>query len=242
VNFKSFLFGLKSDRDKEIRSLLIKSFKVRPKNLQLYRQAVCHKSAARNIHNDRSLSNERLEFLGDAVIDATIADYLYRNHPNAEEGEMTKMKSRIVSRANLNATAVRIGLHTLIETDLQATNSRQSISGNAFEAVVGAIYLDKGYDFAKRATLFVLKQFSNIGSLKNTESDFKSRIYEEAHKRDSKVYFKTNQVSSESGSHLFSSCVLWNGDQIGQGKGSSKKRAEQQAASEALKKISKEAD
>jgi ribonuclease-3 len=242
VNIKSFFFRSKSVRDKEIIHLLIHSFGIRPKRLVLYRQAFCHKSAARNIHNDRKLSNERLEFLGDAIIDSVVAEYLYQAHPNAEEGEMTKMKSRIVSRINLNKTAVEIGLHLLIETDSQATNSRESISGNAFEALVGAIYLDKGYTKVKACVLDVLKRYANLGRIQNTESDFKSRLYEEAHRLGSKVIFKTQAMNSEKGSHQFLSKVIWNSDEMGNGKGSSKKRAEQKAAEQALSKISDVAD
>ncbi|MGB6035920.1 MAG: ribonuclease III [Cryomorphaceae bacterium] len=242
VGLKSFFFRSKSIRDKEITYLLLHSFGIRPKKISLYHQAFCHKSAARNIHNDRKLSNERLEFLGDAIIDSVVAEYLYRAHPNAEEGEMTKMKSRIVSRINLNKTAVEMGLHLLIETDLQATNSRESISGNAFEAVVGAIYLDKGYAKVNACVIGVLKQYANLGSIQNTESDFKSRLYEEAHRLGAKVIFKTSPVNSEKGSHQFMSRVIWNNEEKGKGKGSSKKRAEQKAAEQALIKISDVAD
>jgi len=242
VSLKSFFFRSKSTRDKEITSLLDRAFGIKPKKYSLYRQAFCHKSAARNIHNDRKRSNERLEFLGDAIIDSVVAEYLYRAHPDAEEGEMTKMKSRVVSRINLNSTAVKIGLHLLIETDLQATNSRESISGNAFEAVVGAIYLDKGYAKVKSCTLRVLKRYANLDRIQNMESDFKSRLYEEAHRLGSKVIFETRPVNSEKGSHQFISRVLWNSDEMGNGKGSSKKRAEQKAAKQALSKIADVAD
>lgn len=242
VNFKSFFFRSKSDRDRQIERLLGETFRIHPKEMSLYRRALCHKSAARNIHRDRKLSNERLEFLGDAIIDSVVAEYLYRSHPVAEEGELTKMKSRIVSRISLNRTAVAIGLDALIETDAQATNSRQSISGNAFEAVVGAIYLDRGYKKAKLAILNALTQYANLGSLQNTESDFKSRLHEEAHRLGAKVFFKTAPVSAEKGTHRFFSQVIWNSDEMGNGHGSSKKRAEQKAAEEALKKISDLAD
>ncbi len=242
MDFKLLFFRSESPREKKVRHLLVNSFGVRPKEISLYCQAFCHKSAARNIHNDRKLSNERLEFLGDAIIDSVVAEYLYRAYPAAEEGEMTKMKSRIVSRINLNKTAVEMGIHLLIETDLQATNSRESISGNAFEAVVGAIYLDRGYARAKISVLSVLKRYANLGRIQNTESDFKSRLYEEAHRLGAKVHFKTTPVNSEKGSHQFFSRVIWNSNEIGEGRGSSKKRAEQNASEKALIKLSELAD
>jgi len=242
VNFRFLSFRSKSARDRDIEDLLINSFGVKPKKMSLYRRAFCHKSAARNIHNDRHSSNERLEFLGDAIIDSVVAEYLYRTHPTAEEGEMTKMKSRIVSRVNLNRTAVEMGIDALIETDSQATNSRQSISGNTFEAIVGAIYLDNGYKKAKTAILKSLKQYANLGHLQNTESDFKSRLHEEAHRLGAKVFFKTAPINAEKGTHRFSSQIVWNGNKIAMGEGSSKKRAEQNAAEKALTKLSDIAD
>ncbi len=242
MDFKSFFFQIKSARDREIGRLMVQSFGVKPKKIKLYRQALCHKSAARNIHNDRRLSNERLEFLGDAIIDSVVAEYLYENHPDAEEGEMTKMKSRVVSRANLSKTAVEMGIHLIIETDAQAANSRRSISGNAFEAVVGAIYLDRGYRKAKTAILNALTKYADLTKIEKIESDFKSRLHEEAHRLDAKIFFKTSPLNSEKGTHKFQALVFWNGAKAGTGQGSSKKRAEQRAAEEALSHISELAD
>jgi len=242
VGFKAFFSSAKSKRDRDIYRLMVDSFGVKPRKLNLYRQAFCHKSAARNIHNDRSLSNERLEFLGDAIIDSVVAEYLYETHSNAEEGEMTKMKSRIVSRANLNKTAVEIGIHLMIETDAQAANSRKSISGNAFEAIVGAIYLDRGYRKAKKAILCALTKYAQLTTIEKVESDFKSRLHEEAHRLEAKVYFKTSPLNSEKGTHKFRARVFWNNVEAGSGQGSSKKRAEQRAAEKALMHISKLAD
>lgn len=242
MNFKALFFRSASSRDKDIHRLLKTAFGTTPKRMSLYRQAFCHKSAARNVHSDRHASNERLEFLGDAIIDSVVAEYLYRRHPKAEEGEMTKMKSRIVSRINLNNTANAIGLNKLIETDAQANGSRDSISGNAFEAVVGALYLDRGYEKTQKAVLNALKLYANLGSLQKTETDFKSRLFEEAHRLNVKVYFKTAPISSEKGSHRFSAKVIWDSQEIGRGQGSSKKRAEQKAAQEALAKITEIAD
>lgn len=236
---KSLFRKSTSRREKEIILLLKKSFSVRPVNLLLYKQALCHKSAARNIHDNPEMSNERLEFLGDAVIDVAVADFLYLNNPKAEEGEMTQMKSRIVSRENLNHTAIQIGLHKLLETDLQADNSRESICGNAFEALIGAIYLDHGYGKARKSTLKVLEKFSNMKELQRKESDFKSRLYEEAHRLKSDLSFHTRSLDAAKGAHLFESIARLNNRAVGKGKGSSKKKAEQRAAEEALEKIRK---
>ncbi len=240
VGFVLQIFKLKgkSHRERELYKLIRNVFRISPSNFSLYTQALCHKSAAKNIHRDPNLSNERLEFLGDAVIDTAIADLLYRRFPEAGEGEMTKMKSRIVSRENLNAVAVKIDLHELIETDQQATSSRESIAGNAFEAVIGALYLDKGYEKSRKATIRFLEEHADLQTSVKKERDFKSRLYEEAHKKDIDVLFKTKEVQAEKGRHKFQSDVFLNGKQGGNGLGSSKKKAEQRASEQALKTIS----
>jgi len=226
-----------SQRERQIAQLLKTKFKTTPRKIHFYCQACCHKSAARNIHNNRELSNERLEFLGDAIIDSIIADYLYAKHPKAEEGEMTKMKSRIVSRANLNQTAVKMGIDELLETDLQAASSRTSIAGNAFEAIIGAIYLDRGYMKSKKAVLSVLGKYVDLEILSETENDYKSRLYEQAHRLSAEVYFKTEQIDSQNGKYTFYSTAIWNGKMVGSGSGSSKKKAEQKASKQAFYKI-----
>ncbi|MCH2214151.1 MAG: ribonuclease III [Flavobacteriales bacterium] len=232
-----FINRFKSEREKTTVSLIKNRFGVAPRNVALYNQAFCHKSAARNFHNNRHLSNERLEFLGDAVIDAVVAEYLYVTHTKADEGELTKMKSRIVNRANLNAIAVAIGVDQHIETDMQAASSTKSIAGNTLEAIIGAIYLDRGYKRAKSSTLSVLMNHADLGSVTETESDYKSRLYEEAHRLNARVFFDTKPVDSKKGTHMFTAQALWNGEVVGQGKGSSKKRAEQQAAQVAFENI-----
>lgn len=232
-----FFSKTKSSREQSISLILKEKFGVRIKNMGLYVQALCHKSAAKNVHKNRRLSNERLEFLGDAIIDSIVAEYLYQMHPDAEEGDMTKMKSRIVSRANLNKAAVNMNLHILIETDAQAAQSQKSLGGNAFEAIIGAIYLDRGYRAAKTSTLFALKNFAELGNVQSQDVDFKSQLYEEAHKKNVEVYFKTVSIDSNKGTHLFGSTVIWKGEQLSKGEGTSKKKAEQEAAKQALRNI-----
>lgn len=210
---------------------------MKPKNLKLYELAMRHKSAARNLHHTPDLNNERLEFLGDAVLDAAIADHLYKAHPRAEEGELTRMKSRIVSRSNLNRTARRIGVDRLIETDLQATNSRESIAGNALEALFGAMYLDLGYDRTKKSILYMFDKFAALEKLADRETDFKSRLYEEAHKRRKKIHFTTVSKSEGGSDRGFDSTVFFDNKQIGTGEGGSKKKAEQAASREALQRL-----
>jgi ribonuclease-3 len=237
VILKSLFRKSKSPRDKELRGFLRLTFAVKPRAHNLYIQALCHKSAARNIHNLPERSNERLEFLGDAVIDVAVADFLYRKYPKAEEGDLTKMKSRFVSRENLNAIAVQAGIHQRIETDQQAASSKESIAGNALEAIVGAIYLDHGYAKAMRSALTIFENYSNLKDLEKTERDFKSRLYEEAHQMKKELLFKTRAVDAEKGTHKFESAAYLDGEPVGRGVGSSKKKAGQRAAQKGLQKL-----
>lgn len=217
--------------------MMAKSLNISFKNLDLYLMALRHKSAARNIYNRPELSNERLEFLGDAILDAAVAEYLYLKHFDHEEGELTKMKSRIVSRSNLNSMAIQMEIDKLLETDLQATHSRESIAGNALEALFGAMYLDLGYKKTNRAILDLLERFTNLDRVEFEEADFKSRLYEEAHKLKTELKFSTKSTEEKVGNRTFKSRAFLGKEQIGHGSGRSKKKAEQAAAKMGLQKL-----
>lgn len=217
--------------------LLTKALHISYGNLDLYLTALRHKSAARNIHNNPDTSNERLEFLGDAILDSVVAEYLFAKYPKAEEGELTQIKSRIVSRTNLNRIAAEMGVDVLIETDMQATHSRGSLSGNALEALFGAIFLDLGYRRTRKAILRMLNTFADLDKIEDQESDFKSRLYEEAHRRKSDLMFHTHMVNTENGVKTFKSEVFLDKIKLGEGAGSSKKKAEQRASEQGLQKV-----
>lgn len=237
--FFSRLFRKKprSKREEMIETLILKTTGIRPSNLDLYSTALRHKSAARNIHGKPESSNERLEFLGDTIIDAVVAEYLFDRYPKAEEGELTKMKSRIVSRSNLNHIALSANLHSMIETDSQAHNARESLGGNALEAVVGALYLDRGFNVAKAAVIGMLESHTDLKKLEYQEADFKSRLYELAHQKKQELRFDTRPASELNGRKLFVSKAFMGALLVGTGEGMSKKKAEQQAAQQALKKL-----
>jgi ribonuclease-3 len=225
-----------SKRQKAVLAALKKAFGFRPKKLEIYLKALRHKSAARNLHNDPTLSNERLEFLGDAILDAAVAEYLYDKYAEAEEGELTKMKSRIVSRKNLNEMAQSMGINPLLETDLQATHSRKSIGGNALEALIGAMYLDLGYTKTAKIILTVFNRFTDLRAIEDEEVDFKSRLFEMAHQEKVGLDFKTKTTEGEH-SNTFTSVAYYKNKLIGEGSGTSKKKAEQKAAKAGLHKL-----
>ena len=237
MNLRRLFRSFRNKRESEVARLLTKSLHISYRDLDLYLTALRHKSAARNIHSSPDTSNERLEFLGDAILDSVVAEYLFTKYPKAEEGELTQIKSRIVSRTNLNRIAAEMGVDVLIETDMQATHSRGSLSGNALEAIFGAIFLDLGYRRTRKSVLRMLTTFADLDRIEDQESDFKSRLYEEAHRRKSELTFRTHMDNDQNGVKIFKSEVYLDKIMLGEGTGSSKKKAEQTASEEGLQKV-----
>jgi ribonuclease-3 len=148
-----------------------------PHNIELYKLALIHKSASITLNNGQHINNERLEFLGDAVIETVTSDYLFIEHPDKNEGFLTQMRSKIVSRQSLNAVAKRIGLDAHVITNSTNNSSQKHIYGDAFEAMMGAIYLDQGYDFVNRLLINkIFVDYLTPDKLVEAETDFKSRL------------------------------------------------------------------
>lgn len=209
-----------------------------PGNLDLYELSITHKSACINLPDGTSINNERLEYLGDAILDAIIADYLYLWFPERGEGFLTQLRSKIVKRKELNRLSYNLGLSPLIITNSRQNQEKVNILGNALEALIGAIYLDKGYYRTRKFVIVrILDKYLDLERLARKESDFKSRIIEWAQKNKQEISF-LNQESTD-GNHetYFISRVVLNDEELGSGTGHSKKDAEQQAAEEALEKI-----
>jgi ribonuclease III len=231
--FFSRLFNKPSPKEKKLK-LFLKQFGIAPKKIELYSAALRHKSAA----TANITSNERLEFLGDSVLNSIIADYLYSNFPNESEGYLSKMRSRFVNRLHLNLLAQKMGLEKVIETKLEKNDFSTTLIGNAFEALIGAIYLDKGYIKTKKIVINNLfKKLVDFRELMNKETDYKSRLLEWGQKEKKEISFVHKSTSFEEG-HGFIVEVLINGIISGNGKGLSKKQAEQQASEMACKSLS----
>ena len=218
-------------RDKLYYSIIDDMFGFIPNNIELYKLALIHKSASVEL-GGRSINNERLEFLGDAVIESITSDYLFIEYPEYDEGKLTKLRSKLVSRQSLNAIAKKLGLDKHIICSRSIGVTQKHIYGDAFEAMMGAIYLDQGYNFANR--LLINKIYSTNLSLEEideTETDFKSRLIEWGQKNHHTVLFRTKGTPTGAGAtRSFRCTVLIDNLEVGHGMGSSKKEAEQHAA------------
>ena len=219
-------------RDKAYYRIIHSMFGFVPHNIELYKLALIHRSASLILEDGRSMNNERLEFLGDAVIEAVTSDYLFIEFPDRDEGFMTQLRSRIVSRQSLNALAVEIGLDRHIIASASAGLQQKHIFGDAFEAMMGAIYLDQGYDFVNRLLINrIFYRHLNLEEVTNSDPDYKSRLIEWCQKHHYRIDFRTNRGEGDAQGHpLFSATVEIDGMAVGFGAGDSKKEAEQQAA------------
>ena len=203
-----------------------------PHNIELYKLALIHKSASVVLEDGRQLNNERLEFLGDAVIESVTSDYLFIEFPDKNEGFLTQLRSRMVSRQSLNAVAKRLGLDDLVLTNSTNNLTQKHIYGDAFEAMMGAIYLDQGYDFVNRLLINkIFVHYLKLDSLLESETDYKSRLIEWCQKNHHKIVFSTVNDKTYSSAHpFFYSKVLIDDIEMGYGAGESKKEAEQRAS------------
>lgn len=211
-----------------------------PGNLSLYRLAFRHKSVAQNLKKGIKNSNERLEFLGDAVLGSVVAEVLFKLYPYEDEGFLTELRSKIVNRGNLNQLARRLGFEQLIQYDNRMVNStrQSSLLGDAFEALVGAIYLDKGYDFTKNFLVnHIIKSHIDIRQLEQTETNFKSKLIEwcQRHGKDITFELIENQVGEST--KLFTVQANIDGEIVGMGKEFNKKNAEKLAAEKACEAL-----
>ncbi|MCD4710336.1 MAG: ribonuclease III [Bacteroidales bacterium] len=210
-----------------------------PRNISLYRLAFIPKSAQQKNPSGNHLNNERLEYLGDAVLDAIVADHLFNRYPEGDEGFMTKLRARIVKRKNLDYLATKIEIPEMINPGVPTGSKSKHIYGNALEALIGAIYLDRGYRTAKKFfERKIIKKHIDLIQLVQKDPDYKSRIIEWTQKNRVEITFESKEEhNSGSKSLSFVSIILLNKVEKGTGRGDSKKEAEQQAAKAALKSI-----
>lgn len=185
-------------KDKAFYQSIKNIFGFVPHNIFLYKLAFRHRSAAIKKYNGVKLNNERLEYLGDAILGAIIADFLFKKFPLKDEGFLTSMRSKIVSRAALNKLSQKLGLNALITADTDHHKQFKSINGDAFEAFVGALYLDKGYNFTSKIILErIVAIHYDIEELQHTEISHKSALLEHCQKEKLELEFKlVNEIGS----------------------------------------------
>jgi len=226
LGFVSRFFG----SDKTFRKAVATVTGQDPKNSQLYRLAFTHSSAVRQQPAlGRHQTNERLEFLGDAVLGTVVAEYLFKKYPYEQEGFLTEVRSRIVNRESLNGIALKLGLDQLVQLDAaqgRAARSR-SVNGNALEALVGAVYLDLGYKAARKFILSrLVKGFVDVHTLSTTTANFKSKLVEWAQRQNKTLRYDIAGEARPGGMMEFTAVVLLDDEEVATGMGLSKKQAE----------------
>lgn len=226
------LLTLKRPKKKEDQKLIMAIRTIAgflPSNIELYRLATLHRSSSKEIDGYRE-SNERLEFLGDAILSAAIADHLFKKYPFKDEGFLTEIRSRIVNRESLNLLAKKIGIQAIVQAN-KSSSMRQVVLGNTLEAIVGAVYLDKGYIRCKKFIIekLILPYF-DLNVVVHSNMNFKSKIIEWAQQNNKEIRFEAVHTTKAKGAKEFVADLLLNGQLYGQGFGQTKKKAEQDAA------------
>ncbi len=228
------LFAKKADTNKnnpELKKYLTEIFGIKPGNMSYYETAFIHRSAQVKDEDGNDVNFERLEFLGDAVLGLIIAVYIFKEAPNKQEGYLTKMRSKLVSRQQLNQLGKELGLASRLHPDGNP-NLGEDINGNLIEALIGALYLDKGFIFTQE---FIYKNFIeeniDLDKLERSVASFKSMLLEWAQKTKNKITFNTfEEEEHEKDLTVFISVVRFNDNIISRGRGTSKKKAEENAA------------
>lgn len=213
-----------------------------PRNIELYKQALTHRSVNHKNSEGKKYNNERLEYLGDAILGAVVGDILYRHFPGKKEGFLTNVRSRVVQRETLGRLADDMGLTELIQSNLMGKTHNSYMAGNAFEALIGAVYLDRGYEFCvKFVNERILGKYINLEKIASKESNFKSRFLELCQKYRFEAIFELLKETREEEtlSPLFLSRVTIYGIECGRGSGYSKKESHQMAAKEALARLNR---
>ena len=229
-------------QEKELFSSLYDIIGFYPHNISYYKIALTHKSSGQRNEKGKPLNNERLEFLGDAILDAVVGHIVYEHFAGKREGFLTNTRSKLVSRETLGKLASEMGLTELIQSNASQRSHNSYMAGNAFEALVGAIYLDQGYDavmlFMRKR---ILAQMVNIDKVAYKEVNFKSKLLEWTQKNRVRMEFRClKQGVDEKGSPIFGFQAIIEGVEGGKGQGYSKKEAQQECSKETLQRLRRE--
>jgi len=221
-------------KEKSLRLSIKNIFGFYPGNIFLYKLALRHKSASRNKINGLKINNERLEYLGDAILGAVVADFLFKRFPYESEGFLTEMRSKIVSRSSLNKLSHKMGLSKLILSAKAKNSHGKSAAGDAFEAFIGALYLDKGYEFSKEIIVnHIVTLHFDVENLRNTDINYKSKMIEWSQKEKHKLQFIPIEKVTSKHEKQYIVEVVVDGKMIATSKDHSIKGAEKLAAEKA---------
>lgn len=226
-------------KDKVLYTALKNLLGFYPDNIHLYKIALSHKSAPQVWLKGQQVNNERLEYLGDAVLSCIVADYLYKKFPYQHEGFLTEMRSRIVSRNRFNKLSLKMGLNKLIfQGSSNAFSSSKSIFGDTFEALIGAIYLDRGYQFTRKTVIRrIIDVHLDVDEIERTDTNFKSRILEFAQREKRQLEFKVLQEIGEGHRKQYLVELYIDNQAVSRGRDFSIKAAEQVAAEKACEEL-----
>jgi ribonuclease-3 len=236
LGIPSLFFNAKDKRLATSIQLILGS---KPLNLSLYRLALTPAGLGEETDKGFRKSNERLEFLGDAILGAVIAEYLFKKYPYRDEGFLTETRSKLVNRETLNEVGIKIGLKKTLQ---QVVDNRQfvgnkSLYGDILEAFLGAVYLDRGYAFSKKLILQRILIHLDLEGMVTTVSNHKSKVIEWSQREGNQVEFQVVQVNSNQRYKEFVVAIVVNGESIAQGKGETKKKAEQEASKNACEQL-----
>ena len=232
-----FLFPI---RKEELYFPLKKMLCFKPHHIELYKQALLHKSMFYTDPEGHHINNERLEFLGDAIIEAIVSNYLFRKYSNKQEGFLTTMRSKMVCRSALNQLSKSIGLDNLVKASISTEAHNSYIGGNAFEALFGAAYLDRGYRCCQRFFISLIERdYLNLNGIEQKEQNFKSRLLEWCQKNHIIIKFETTELneSIDSNKPPFVTTIIIEDHLMGQGFGFSKKESHQKAAHRVIQRL-----
>lgn len=228
-----------SAKDKRLATSIQLILGSKPLNLSLYRLALTPAGLGEETDKGFRKSNERLEFLGDAILGAVIAEYLFQKYPYRDEGFLTETRSKLVNRETLNEVGIKIGLKKTLQ---QVVDNRQfvgnkSLYGDILEAFLGAVYLDRGYAFSKKLILQRILIHLDLEGMVTTVSNHKSKLIEWSQREGNQVEFQVVQVNSNQRYKEFVVAIVVNGESLAQGKGETKKKAEQEASKNACEQL-----
>ncbi len=235
MNFPSSLFSSHSNKDGDFFLQMSKVLGFKPKDISIYRKAFLHRSANVKDKKGNPMNYERLEFLGDAMLGTIISKHLYNEVPGGDEGYLTKMRSKIVSRKHLNELGKDLGLIRFVETKIPKSHFGENIHGNVFEALIGAIYLDRGYSYCEKfIENRVIEPYVDIEQLEGKVISYKSLLIEWCQKQKKEFKYQVYEDNGKDPLKHFAVKFSIDGKQIAKARATSKKKAEEKASKRAF--------